>query len=73
MQYTLTENSLTYDDYYELRASVGWNNFSREQAVNALKNSYYTVTAYDKDTAIGMGRVVGDGIYLTIVDIVTRH
>ncbi len=72
MRYTLAENSLTYDDYYHLRASVGWNNFSREQAANALKNSYYTVTVYDKDTAIGMGRVVGDGIYLTIVDIVVR-
>ena len=72
MQYTLTENSLTYDDYYHLRAAVGWNNFSKEQAVNALKNSYYTVTVYDEDKAIGMGRAVGDGMYITIVDIVVR-
>lgn len=28
---------------------------------------------YDNENAIGMGRVVGDGIYFTIVDIVVRH
>lgn len=27
---------------------------------------------YDNENAIGMGRVVGDGIYFTIVDIVVR-
>lgn len=72
MKYTIKENQLNYETYYTLRESVRWNNWSKEQAKNALKNSYYTVVIYDKEKAIGMGRVVGDGIYFTIVDIVVR-
>lgn len=72
MKYTIKEKQLNYETYYTLRESVGWNNWNKEQAKNALKNSYYTVVIYDKEKAIGMGRVVGDGIYFTIVDIVVR-
>ena len=63
MKYTIKENQLNYETYYTLRKSVGWNNWSKEQAEKALENSYYSIV---------MGRVVGDGIYFTIVDIVVR-
>lgn len=33
----LKENTLTYEIYTSLRQSVGWNNWSREQAVNAQR------------------------------------
>lgn len=33
------ENVLTYEDYFRLRESVGWMNFSKEQAQRALLNS----------------------------------
>ena len=72
MTYTIKENELDYETYSSLRASVDWNNWNQKQAELALKNSYYTLTVWDKDKAIGMGRVVGDGIYFTIVDIVVR-
>ena len=72
MQLKLKENILTYDIYFELRKSVDWNNWSKEQADSAIKKSYYTMVAYDGNKPIGMGRVVGDGMYLTIVDIVVR-
>jgi GNAT superfamily N-acetyltransferase len=66
------ENALQYNDYYELRESVGWKNFLREQAVQAIDNSIYTVVAYEEDQPIGMGRLIGDGIYYTVVDVVIR-
>ncbi len=72
MKYTIKENQLNYETYYTLRASVGWNNWSKEQAEKALENSYYSIVIFYNDNAIGMGRVVGDGIYFTIVDIVVR-
>lgn len=72
MQLKLKENILTYDIYFELRKSVDWNNWSKEQADSAIKKSYYTMVAYDGNKPIGMGRVVGDGMYLSIVDIVVR-
>jgi ribosomal protein S18 acetylase RimI-like enzyme len=72
MKYKMTENSLDYETYFALRESVGWYNFSREQAEKALRNSYYSVVVHDNEQSIGMGRVVGDGMYFTIVDIVVK-
>ncbi len=64
------ENVLCYEDYCRLRKSVGWTNFSKEQAQTALSNSLYTVAVFENSRAVGMGRLIGDGIYLIIVDIV---
>lgn len=64
------ENVLRYEDYYRLRESVGWANFSKDQTQEALNNCLFTVVAFENDQAVGMGRLIGDGMYLTIVDIV---
>ena len=72
MNYTFKENQLDYETYYILRKSVKWNNWSKEQAEIALKNSYYTVTVFDNTVAIGMGRVVGDGIYFIHIQTTIR-
>lgn len=64
------ENVLTYEDYFNLRESVGWMNFSKEQTQKALLNSIYTVIAVDDyGNTVGMGRLTGDGMYYMIVDI----
>lgn len=39
MQIKLKENILTYDIYFELRKSVDWNNWSKEQADSAIIKS----------------------------------
>lgn len=62
------ENVLTCDIYNQIRNSVGWSSFSNRQANNAIENSY-NIVAFDDDKAVGMGRLVGDGIYYTIVDV----
>lgn len=64
------ENQLTYEIYYKLRESVGWNNFLEEQTRVALKNSCYSLVVIDKDKSVGMARIIGDGLYYTIVDVV---
>lgn len=66
------ENALTYDDYFMLRNCVGWVNFSKEQTQSALSNSIYTVIAVDNERTVGMGRLVGDGLYYIMVDIVVQ-
>ncbi len=63
------ENSLQYEDYFNLRQRAGWNNWSKEQTIRALKNSLYDIIAVD-NRVIGMGRLLGDGLYYIIVDIV---
>lgn len=72
MDYKMIENQLDYNTYVSLRESVGWNNFSKEQTEKALSNSFYSVTVQDAGQNIGMGRVIGDGMYFTIVDIVVK-
>lgn len=66
------ENSLTYDDYVTLRSSVGWSNFSEEQAMKCVENSLYDIIAVKDNCTIGMGRLIGDGVYYMIVDIVVK-
>lgn len=66
------ENALCYEDYCRLRESVGWMNFSKTQTEKSLKNSLYTVVADRNNHVIGMGRLIGDGMYYMIVDIVVQ-
>lgn len=66
------ENVLCYEDYYRLRESVGQANFSKEQTQAALNNSLYTVAVFENNQAVGMGRLIGDGMYLIIADIVVN-
>ena len=60
------------DIYYNLRTAVGWAVFSREQSEKALRNSCYCVIAKDGDHTVAMGRVVGDGMYYTVVDVMVK-
>lgn len=66
------ENALCYDDYRRLRESVGWHNYARAQTENALSRSLYTVVVEDANQVVGMGRLIGDGLYYLIIDIVVQ-
>ncbi|MBO5144698.1 MAG: GNAT family N-acetyltransferase [Lachnospiraceae bacterium] len=66
------ENILCYEDYCRLRESVEWLNFSKVQTEKSLNNSLYTVVAVKDNQAVGMGRLIGDGIYYIIVDVVVQ-
>ena len=60
------------ETYHNLRKSVDWAVFCGEQSEQTLKNSYYCVMAKDDNQTVAMGRVVGDGMYFTIVDVMVR-
>lgn len=60
------------ETYHSLRKAVNWEVFCPEQSEYALKNSYYCILARDNDNTVAMGRVVGDGMYFTIVDVMIR-
>ncbi len=66
------ENKLTYEDYILLRDSVGWNNYAEEQSIKLINNSIYNVTAMDNHQVIAMGRLIGDGMYYLVVDVVVK-
>ena len=64
------ENAISVDIYRGLRSSVEWSNFSTEQTARGLSRSLYSLVAYDAEKPVGMGRIVGDGIYNIICDVV---
>lgn len=66
------ENVLCYEDYLMLRESVDWINFSHKQIKKAINNNLYTVIAVDNNQTVGMGRLIGDGIYYIIADVVVH-
>lgn len=68
----VVENVLEYQDYCRLRESVKWMNLSRMQTEKAFKNSLYTIAAVKDKQVVGMGRLVGDGIYYMVVDVVVH-
>lgn len=64
------ENVLNYEEYCTLRKSVNWQLFSENQMQQALDNSLYIVSAVENEQTVGMGRLIGDGMYYMIADIV---
>ena len=66
------KHALSYTDYAALRTSVGWTNRSESQARQALDRSFETVIAQETGQTVGMARLVGDGLYLILVDVVVR-
>ncbi len=64
------ENQLTYEIYCRLRESVNWKNNSEEQTRKALENSYYDLVVFHGEIPVGMARIVGDGTYHVIVDVI---
>lgn len=63
----LHENELDIDTYLGLRAAVGWKVLEHEQAIMALRNSIYSVTATIDGKVVGMARMVGDGAVICYI------
>lgn len=61
------------DTYLALRAAGGLSPYERQAAETGLKNSLYSVMLIDGETAVGMGRLVGDGgLFVQVTDIVVH-
>lgn len=69
----IEDNQLDLNTYLNLRAAVSWKKLSEEQALKALKNSIFTVTASIDDKVVGMGRMVGDGAVICYIQDLVVH
>lgn len=66
----------TQTDYHKLHQTTGWNAngaISNDQLYQAIGNSWYTVSVYQKDELIGFGRIISDGVYQTLICDVMVH
>jgi GNAT superfamily N-acetyltransferase len=53
------------DPFWELFQTTGWNEkyqLSPENLVQALRSSWYVVSAYNEGRLVGFGRLVSDGV-----------
>lgn len=64
------KNELSVEEYNALRKSIGWDIKDIHIAENAIKNSVIIKKAVQDNEVVGMARVIGDGIYYLIVDVV---
>jgi len=64
------------DQYFDLFETTGWNSeycLTKDELSISLSNTYYAVSAYEKNKLVGFGKIVSDGvihamIYEMIVD-----
>lgn len=66
------ENQLTYEEYIALRLSVGWKVFDERQTRTCINGGLHSIVAKENGQAVAMGRLLGDGMYFMIVDVVVR-
>lgn len=64
---TIKRNTISVQDYLEIRAKVGWIALKEEQATKALTHSICVIGAYQDNHLIGMGRIVGDGAVICYI------
>ena len=60
-------NSITPEDYMELRKKVGWFEFPLEEAKAGLDNAYMVLCARDGKKAVGLMRLLWDGGYVAVI------
>jgi len=56
-------------DVKDLYDDVNWTIYTKDisRLINAISNSLFVVTAWDKDKLVGLVRVVGDGIIIIYI------
>ena len=62
----------TNEEFNDLFLSVDWGNRDDKKINTNRNNSCFSICVYDDNKIVGMARVVGDGSYYTIFDVVTR-
>lgn len=72
MTFTIKYQFPTNEEFNELFSSVDWGTRDSEKINKHRAKSDFAVCVYDNEKIIGMARIVGDGSYYTVYDVVTR-
>ena len=62
----------TFKEYNELRAAVGWHLTEKSSTTIALNKSLFSIVVTSNGKIIGMGRIIGDGLYYYIQDLIVH-
>jgi|SRR5579862_675994 len=72
ISYRLVERAPTLEEYVALRFDAEWSLPNRKIARAALKRSLYSVVAMRDGAVVGCARIVGDGLYLYLQDVIVK-
>lgn len=67
MEIRYLSDALTAESFARLRNQAGWGIITLAQAQKAVSNTPFSIAALDGETAVGMGRLVGDGALIWYV------
>ena len=62
----------TVEEYSTLRGHTNWWEVDRKSVETALNSSLFAVVAVENNHVIGFGRIVGDGLYFYIHDLIVH-
>ena len=60
-------DSITPEEYMDLRRKVGWMQFPLEEAKNCVENAYMVICVRDEEKTIGAARLLWDGGYVAFL------
>ena len=64
------ENSISAKEYNELREKIGWKAHDIKRVEKAIASSKFVKKVIVNNEIIGMARVITDGIYAFVVDVI---
>lgn len=64
------DDNLTPEAVARLRAAAGWAPFPEDRIRQALARSAFVAAAWDGEETVGMARMIGDGLYYYLCDVV---
>ncbi len=70
MDYYIEYRNLSVSEYQRLRNSTNWSMLEDSLVKEALLKNIFSVCISNKSGIIGSGRIIGDGIYLYIQDVI---
>lgn len=73
MNYIVRYKFPTDKEFNELFTSVGWGKRENEKINKHRLFNAFSVCVYSEDGIVGMARVVGDGSYYTVYDVVVNQ
>lgn len=73
ISYKLVERPPSVAEFIALRSDAGWHLPNRKIASAALKKAQYSIVAISEGTVVGCARIVGDGLYLYLQDVIVKR
>ncbi len=70
MKYKTEDRPPNVREYQQLRTTTGWDPVTDQAVEQAMRNTEFGVCILHENEIVGTGRIIGDGIYYYIQDVI---